>query len=144
MKVAVNAATDIPVDARVLKKKCLQVLRAEGARGDAIVSITAVAEPEMEDLNRRFLGREGPTDVLAFPMDEEAEEGYLLGDVVICPAYVASKSVEYGVGEGMELGFVAAHGVLHLLGYRDDDEEGALEMDRRQREVLGLAEGEGR
>lgn len=142
MKVAVNRAAGQAMDIRAVKKTCLKVLRAEGVRRDALLSISAIAEAEMEEMNRRYLFREGTTDVLAFPMGEESGEGYLLGDVVICPDYVFKKWEEYEVEEGRELEFVTAHGLLHLLGYEDDDEQGALAMDRRQREILGLAGGE--
>ena len=142
MKVAVNRAAGQAMDIRAVKKTCLKVLRAERVRRDALLSISAIDTAEMEALNRRYLFREGTTDVLAFPMGEKSGEGYLLGDVVICPDYVFKQREEYEVEEGRELEFVTAHGLLHLLGYEDDDEQGALAMDRRQREILGLAGGE--
>ena len=68
----------------------------------------------------------------------------LLGDVLICPAYVRRRRRRYGVEEGRELELVAVHGVLHLLGYDDRSEEGAMLMDRRAREILGLKGEAGR
>jgi probable rRNA maturation factor len=118
----------------------MKVMRAEGVRKDAVLSISAMSENEIEELNRRYLSREGPTDVIAFPMGEESGDGFLLGDLAICPEYVALVKEEYAVEAGRELDFVVAHGVLHLLGYKDEDEEDASEMDRRQREILGMGE----
>ena len=141
MRVAFNRSGCRSLNARTLKKTCLKVLRAEGVRKDAVLSISALSEDEIEELNRRYLLREGPTDVMAFPMGEEGGDGFLLGDVVICPDYVALIKEEYAVEAGRELEFVIAHGVLHLLGYEDEEEDGALRMDRRQREILGLVEG---
>ncbi len=103
-----------------LRKACRRALRAEGARRDAVLSV-----------------------VLAFPMREESGEGFILGDIAICPAAVDAWREEYGVESGETLAFVAVHGVLHLLGYEDGDEEGAGRMDRRQREILRLAGGAG-
>lgn len=143
MKVAVNRASEFAVNARALRKSCTKVMRAEKARRDAVISLSVVGEEEMGELNRRYLSRPGPTDVLAFPLGEESDYGYLLGDVLVCPEYVRARRKEYRVEEGKELEFVAAHGVLHLLGYDDRDEEGAAVMERRLREILGLPGGEG-
>ncbi len=138
---AVNRAGAFDVDSRSLRKGCLKVMKAEKVRRDAVVSVSALDEAEISDLNRRYLSRPGPTDVLAFPLGEESKDGYLLGDVLICPDLVRARREDYGVEEGKEMEFVAAHGVLHLLGYRDDDEEGAARMERRLREILGMAGG---
>ena len=140
MKVKVNRAAASAIKGRAVRRSCLKVMRAERVRRDAIVSISELEEEEMSDLNRRYLCRQGPTDVLAFPLGEESREGYLLGDVLICPGYVEACRDEYGVETGRELEFVAAHGVLHLLGYEDEDEEGTALMQRRLRDILGLAE----
>lgn len=144
MKVSVNRGGDSEVRARSLRKSCLRVLRAEGARRDTVVSVSALDEKEMSELNRRYLSRQGPTDVLAFPLGEESRFGFLLGDVLICPRHIMARREEYGVEEGRELDFVAAHGVLHLLGYEDDDDDKSEAMERRLRKILGLAGGEGR
>jgi probable rRNA maturation factor len=142
MKVAVNRAASFETSARALRKSCLRVMKAEKVRRDAVISVSALSGSEMGELNFRYLYRHGPTDVLAFPLGEESKEGYLLGDVLICPDHVWAKREEYGVKKGRELEFVAAHGVLHLLGYEDDDEEGAAVMERRLREILGLGGSE--
>jgi probable rRNA maturation factor len=136
VKVAVNSAAAYRIDTRALRRACLKTMKAEGVRRDAVLSISVLSENEMSDLNQRYLRREGPTDVLAFPMEEESAGGFLLGDVIVCPDYVIAKKEEYDVEDGKELEYVAVHGILHLLGYEDDDEEGALAMERRQREIL--------
>ncbi|NPV58999.1 MAG: rRNA maturation RNase YbeY [Actinobacteria bacterium] len=124
---------------RELKKACRRALREEGARRDSILSMALLGEEGMAELNRRSTGREGATDVLAFPMEEECAEGYILGDLAICPAVVFASRRDYGVEEGGELAYVAVHGVLHLLGYDDEDDKGAVLMERRQREILRLS-----
>ncbi|MDY6794245.1 MAG: rRNA maturation RNase YbeY [Actinomycetota bacterium] len=141
MKVAVNPFCGGEIDTGALEKVCVEVLRYEEARRDILLSVTAVDEDEMRDLNRRFMKREGSTDVIAFPMGEESEEGYLLGDVIICPEVIMRHRDEYRVDEGRELEYVAAHGVLHLLGYEDGDAVASASMDLRQRKILHI-EGE--
>lgn len=141
MRVFVNCRTRAPVDDARLKRACMRALKEEGVRADATVSVTALSEREMRELNRRYLGRKGATDVLAFPMMEKSGDRYLLGDVIICPAYVRRNRARYGTEEGRELEMVTVHGLLHLLGYKDDDEEGAESMDRRAREILRMRKG---
>jgi probable rRNA maturation factor len=104
----------------------------------AELSLLLVDEPAMTELHIRWMGEEGPTDVLAFPMDElrppqpggaHAEPGGteppgipgLLGDVVICPqvAAAAARRARHSVGDEIDL--LCAHGILHLLGYDHAD-----------------------
>jgi len=90
----------------------------------ADLSILLVDEPTMESYNTTFMDHPGPTDVLAFPMDElRAPEGDdapprgMLGDVVLCPAVSAAQAAQAGRGTRAELEYLLVHGVLHLLGY---------------------------
>jgi probable rRNA maturation factor len=144
LKVTVNRGPGLHMDTRSLRRACLKALKAEGARQDTLLSLSGVRADEMAGLNARYLGREGPTDVLAFPMEEECAGGFLLGDVVICPEVIEDGKLRYEVEEGRELEYVAAHGVLHLMGYDDGDEDGSTRMDRRLREILGLAGSDSR
>lgn len=140
MRVLVNRRSRSPVDESTLRRACLRALRSEGAREDCVVSVTTLTQGEMTDYNRRYRSRDEPTDVLAFPLEEEDREGFILGDVLICPAYIRRHRRRYRVKEGKEVELVAVHGILHLLGYDDVDDEGAEVMDRRAREILGLGE----
>lgn len=113
-------------------------LQEERTPEEAELSLAIVGPERMAELNQAYLGREGPTDVMAFPMDEEAgqEGGMLLGDVVICPQEVQDRLEIYGVAAGEELAYVLVHGILHLLGYRHASEKGNREMDDRVRQIL--------
>lgn len=144
MRVLVNQRTRSPVDAAKLRGVCLRALREEGARPNAMVSVTALSKREMREFNRLYMGRDGATDVLAFAMGEESGGDFLLGDVLVCPAYVHRHRARYGAERGRELELVAVHGLLHLLGYSDEDEDGAEAMDRRAREILRLGKTGGR
>jgi probable rRNA maturation factor len=101
----------------------------------AELSILLVDPTAMTDLHQRWLGEPGPTDVLAFPMDElrlpppggsNTEHGAggdpavipgLLGDVVLCPQVAADQAVRAGHQLTDELDLLCTHGILHLLGY---------------------------
>lgn len=124
------------------------VLREEGYPEDAEVTLLFISEAEMASYNERFLNREGPTDVLAFPV-EELLPGVLpetdpqgpplmLGDVVVAPAYVRRQAAKYGVSYEDEMALMVTHGILHLLGYDHIDDSDAERMESRERELLAL------
>ncbi len=124
------------------------VLREEGYPEDAEVTLLFVSEGEMSSYNQRFLDREGPTDVLAFPVEdllpgvvpEVDPQGppLMLGDVVVAPAYVRRQAAEYGVSYEDEMALMVTHGILHLLGYDHIDDTDAERMESRERELLAL------
>jgi probable rRNA maturation factor len=131
-------------------------LTDEGVHGLAEVSLIFADAPTIADLNQQFMGREGPTDVLSFPIDVEPEPSgrvpdaggsgpgepplpeipQLIGDVVICPAVAARNAVEHDVALEDEVALLVVHGVLHLLGWDHDLDEGAEQMEARERELL--------
>ncbi|MGH9281662.1 MAG: rRNA maturation RNase YbeY [Acidimicrobiales bacterium] len=135
------------------------VLVAEGVKGEAELSLLFVDEQAMSDLNKRFAGKEGPTDVLAFPIDEEPAEGgrspdsggsgpgwvpvepselaTLLGDVVICPTVALRNAAGAGTPADDEMALLVVHGILHLMGMDHLDDEEAEVMERREQELLG-------
>ncbi len=106
-----------PVSAAAASRLALGVVRAEGARVAAL-SITFVGPARMRTLNRRHLGRDRATDVLAFAMGSP-----LVGDVYVCPAVAAQAAARFGTSAGDEVRRLVIHGVLHVLGY--DHPEGA-------------------
>lgn len=123
------------------------VLREEGYPSDAEVTLLFVDESEMASYNEKFLERQGPTDVLAFPVEEllpgvvpETDpQGppLMLGDVVVAPAYVRRQARQYEVSFEDEIALIVTHGILHLLGYDHVDDDDAEKMESRERELLG-------
>jgi probable rRNA maturation factor len=122
------------------------VLREEGYPGEAEVTLLFVSESEMAGYNQRFLDRDGPTDVLAFPV-EELMPGVvpdpdphgpplILGDVIVSPAYVRRQAVDLEVAFEDEMALMVTHGILHLLGYDHIDDAEAERMEERERELL--------
>ena len=102
------------------------------------LTVHFVDEPEMAELNRDHLGGDGPTDVLAFPVDDPSEvpEGLpvLLGDVVICPAVATRQAT--GGGLEAELSLLLVHGILHLLGHDHAEPDERSAMQETERRVL--------
>ena len=146
-----------PVDTLRWIKLAEAVLAEEGVRGDTEVSLLFVDEAAIADLNARFLSKEGPTDVLAFPIDEEPADsgrspdsggtgpGYsaepdeaptLLGDVVICPTVAHRNAPEHAGTYDDELALLVVHGLLHLLGLDHEDPDEAEVMEAKERDLL--------
>ncbi len=160
MVFAADEQTDEPVDTLRWVRLAEAVLAAQGVRGDAELSMLFVDEQAMAELNKRFLGKEGPTDVLAFPIDDDVYEGgrlpdslgpagpaddfepsdlpTLLGDVVLCPAVARRNAPDHAGTYEDELALLVVHGILHLLGMDHVDEEEAKAMELRERELLAL------
>jgi probable rRNA maturation factor len=154
---AADEQSSHPVDTIRWIRLAEAVLAEEGVRGDTEVSLLFVDEDAIADLNSRFLGHEGPTDVLAFPIDDEPVEsgrspdsggsgpGFssepeeapsLLGDVVICPAVAERNAPDHAGTYEDELALLVVHGLLHILGMDHDDPEEAEAMEARERELL--------
>lgn len=124
------------------------VLKQEGFHDDVEVTLLLVSEPEMASYNERFLDRTGPTDVLAFPVEEllpgivpdidPQGPPLMLGDVIVAPAYVRRQAEELDVTFEDEMALMVTHGILHLLGYDHLDDEQAERMEARERELLAM------
>jgi len=106
------------------------------ARGTITVAI--VPDARVRALNRKFRRKDKPTDVLSFPSDQR---GYL-GDVVIASGVAARQARQAGHPVGTELRVLALHGLLHLLGYDHEHDDGRMaRLERRLRRRGGLREG---
>ena len=80
----------------------------------------------MRDLNRRYRNRPRPTDVLSFPQEESGVIGVHLGDIVICPAVADRHARQRRHGYRLELGVLVIHGLLHLMGYDHEVDDGEM------------------
>jgi probable rRNA maturation factor len=111
----------------------------------AELSILLVDPAAMEQLNLQWMDSAGPTDVLAFPMDElrpgrrddPEEDPGLLGDVVLCPVVAAKQAAVAGHSAEEELHLLCTHGMLHLLGYDHAEPDEEREMFAEQARLLG-------
>ena len=127
-----------PVDVSRWEAMVADVLFAEGL-GDRLVEVHLhfVDEPSIEVLNRDHMNGSGPTDVLAFPVDDLAEVPVdvpvLLGDVVVCPSVAARQAPEHAGDYHAELALLVVHGVLHLLGDNHADPDQAAAMQTKER-----------
>jgi probable rRNA maturation factor len=142
--VEVANESEIAVDEESLAGVCRYVLDALEVSPLAELSVLCVDVDYMATLHERWMGEKGPTDVLAFPMDEldtarpdDPDPGpALLGDVVLCPAVAVRQARAAGHSTADELLLLATHGVLHLLGYDHMEPEEEKEMFGLQSTLL--------
>ncbi len=145
MSVDVANESGVEVDELTLVSLARSVLDAMGIHPLAELSILLVDAEAMEKLHVRWMGEPGPTDVMAFPMDEldtsrspddDEPEPTLLGDVVLCPQVAARQAEQAGQSMADELYLLCTHGILHLLGYDHAEPAETEEMFKRQAELL--------
>lgn len=135
------------VDEERLHHLMAGALAALGVGGEIELSLVITGDEEIRALNRRYRDVDAPTDVLAFGLGDAGESFVLpldlprhLGDIVVSYPRAVAQAAEYDQTPEQELDRLAVHGLLHLLGYEDETEEGRAEMWRKQEEVLGTRE----
>ena len=138
-------AIEVPNGLRTVIRKCIaETLRVTDFVGDADVSVTLVDNERIKRINKEFRGKNKVTDVISFPLgaydgyDINPENGaYMLGDIVISMEKAHAQAIEYGHSLIREVGFLATHSTLHLLGYdHEDDPDGEKVMLELQDRVL--------
>jgi len=112
---------------------------AAGVRGQINVLVTG--NRELQSLNRRFLAKDRPTDVLSFPADSNPVNG-LAGDIAISADMAAANGNRLGHSAAQEVKVLLLHGVLHLAGYDHERDHGAMgRKEARLRRALRLPVG---
>ena len=135
------------VDENALLAVARHTLEQMGVNAMAELSLLIVDVEYMAELNHRWMDKTGPTDVLAFPMDEldvdrgpgagdDGPEPTLLGDVVLCPAVAQRQARTAGHPVADEMHLLTVHGILHLLGYDHAEPDEEKEMFGLQRKLL--------
>lgn len=129
----------------LVEKLIQHAAQVEGIEADSEVSITFVTNEAIHEINREYRDKDQPTDVISFAMEELGEgevaivgEGIprILGDIIISTDRTREQAEEYGHSFERELGFLAVHGFLHLLGYDHMTDEDEKEMFGKQDEIL--------
>ncbi|SRR5258707_10221763 len=154
MSIEIANESGVDVDESLLAGLARHVLDDMRVHPLAELSVLLVDEPAMSELHVRWMGEDGPTDVLAFPMDElrlpqpgsvahgdhgarDPDAGHaLLGDVVICPQVAELQAAEAGYEMQDEIDLLCTHGILHLLGYDHAEPEEHAKMFGLQDRLL--------
>ena len=137
-----------------LERVTEKVLIAQGVSSRAELGLVIAGQEKVRQLNLNYLGKDEPTDVLAFSMLSEPPEENLvpfvvppdgmrhLGEVIISYPQAVSQAEEHQHSVEREVAILIIHGVLHLLGYEHDKPALERQMRAREAEILGYLEGE--
>lgn len=130
----------------LIRQLLIHASKMEEVPDCAEVSITFVSDEAIQEINYEYRGKNFPTDVISFALEEmgegeiaivrDEEMPLILGDIIISVDTAKRQAIEYEHPLEREIGFLALHGFLHLLGYDHETEEEETLMFRRQKEIL--------
>ena len=100
-------------------------------------TVRVVDTGESAELNSRYRAKDGPTNVLSFPADDDLLDYSCLGDLVICAPLVVDEARVQGLPIEAHWAHLVVHGMLHLQGYDHEDASHAAEMEALEVEILG-------
>jgi probable rRNA maturation factor len=154
INVLIEEGVEVEIGADWLQGVMEKTLLAENVPGTAEISLVITGEEQIQALNRDYRGKDQPTDVLSFAMQETKEgeeseafvdppDGLLhLGEVIISYPRAVLQAAEGGRSLKNELAALIIHGVLHILGYDHEKLEMEPAMIAREKAILGLMAGE--
>ena len=126
---------------RLIKKVIDKTLELEGVKNECKVLFYFTNDETIKKLNKKYRGKNKPTDVLSFPMLSKAEiimpqkaSRVMLGEIIISIETAERNAEQYNHSPEREIAFLTVHSILHLLGY--DHEESENEMFEKQNRIL--------
>ena len=140
--IQVDDQFEAEVDVAAVEAAARRALATVGVSEAVELSIVVTGDETLRDLNRTYRGQDKVTDVLSFGQDGDdlvlpPDQPRLLGDVVVAYPRVVAQAAQAGWTPGDELAWLVIHGVLHLLGYDDETDEGRAEMWALGEQALG-------
>ena len=129
-----NQTDDASIDQERLRRGVCLVLQ-EHHIDAAVIGLAIVTDASMQEMNRKYLQHDYPTDVLSFPL-EIGGDGPLEGELAISFDTASRRAAEYQWSAEDELLLYAIHGTLHLVGFTDDAEDKRKEMQAHERKIL--------
>ncbi len=144
LDVGCEEGVELPAPEEWLEAVAAGALQAAGVAGEVEIALLLAGNETLHRLNREYRGVDRPTDVLSFAQEEDGPAPFQappegprhLGDVAISVDRVGRQAVEHGHSFERELGYLLAHGVLHLVGYDHESDAGQAEMRRLEEQAL--------
>ncbi|MFA1711587.1 rRNA maturation RNase YbeY [Peribacillus frigoritolerans] len=141
-----DETNEVTEEAQQLVESILQfAARKENIEKDTELSVTFVDNDRIREINKEYRHKDSATDVISFALEEMGEDEVeivgaqmprMLGDIIISIERTKEQAEEYGHSFDRELGFLALHGFLHLLGFDHMNEEDEKVMFTKQKEIL--------
>ena len=104
--------------------------------GHCSFNLAFLTKVEIQDMNKRFAGKNKPTNVLSFPSNEDLTEERFLGDIAICSELIVEEARYQGKETQDHLIHIFVHGVLHLLGFDHEEHSSAQQMESLEIKIL--------
>jgi len=104
--------------------------------GHCSFNLAFLTKVEIKDMNKRFAGKNKPTNVLSFPSNEDLAEERFLGDIAICSELIVEEAISQGKETQDHLIHIFVHGVLHLLGFDHEEYSSAEQMESLEIRIL--------
>ncbi|AXN37562.1 rRNA maturation RNase YbeY [Peribacillus butanolivorans] len=141
-----DETNEVTEKAQNLVESILQfAAKKENIEKDTELSVTFVDNKRIQEINKEYRHKDAATDVISFALEEMGEDEVeiigaemprMLGDIIISIERTKEQAEEYGHSFDRELGFLALHGFLHLLGFDHMTEEDEKVMFTKQKEIL--------
>ncbi|MCM3166269.1 rRNA maturation RNase YbeY [Peribacillus frigoritolerans] len=141
-----DETNEVTEEAQQLVESILQfAARKENIEKDTELSVSFVDNDRIREINKEYRHKDSATDVISFALEEMGEDEVeivgaemprMLGDIIISIERTKEQAEEYGHSFDRELGFLALHGFLHLLGFDHMNEEDEKVMFTKQKEIL--------
>lgn len=144
INIEISASLSQPVDMATLENAARATLKHQSASEDVELTLVLSDDEQLHTLNRDYLGKDAPTDVLSFPASEtDPETGApYIGDILVSVERAGQQAEKAGHALMAELQLLVVHGTLHLLGHDHAEAEEKARMWRAQAEILtGLGLG---
>ncbi len=131
-----NLQNKIHIRPKRIKQIVLKVLAKEAKSKPARINVCFVDDSRIKELNRAYLKKDSPTDVLAFDMSGPPDAGCICADIVVSAETAVRNAGIFKTSKIFEAYLYLVHGVLHILGYRDDNPKGKKLMQDKAEEIL--------
>lgn len=139
MKITIrNLQSRVPVNSRKVAKAVRKVLSSEGIRKSGEITLSFVNDRQIQRLNLKYLGKNNPTDVIAFDVAEPESADKIFADIVISAERAVDNAGIFRTAPLYELYLYVIHGVLHILGYDDRNKKDSLAMRRKESDLLKI------
>lgn len=144
-----NLQNDVSIDKKKVRELIRRIIRLLRMRGRKELSFAFVDAETIAQLNREYRGSDDVTDVLSFlfssdNMEKDRERKVISGEIVICPSVARDNCERFGTSLEEELALLLIHGLLHQLGYEDEEEEERKAMSTKQDYILVALKSQGR
>lgn len=131
-----NLQNRIPVNSKKIVKTVQRVLSQEGIKKSGEITLCFVNDAKIKALNLKYLGRNNPTDVMAFDITEPKDKDKIFADIAVSTERAIDNVRTFKTSPYFELYLYVIHGVLHILGYDDKSKKDKLVMRKREKDIL--------